>query len=397
MKTAISVLFILACIHLSAQPSEKIKNIFIITTDGFRWQELFTGADSTLINNPALVKDTTLIKTQYWDPSADVRKRKLLPFFWNTIAEKGQLFGNRLYENKVNVSNIYKISYPGYNEILTGYADNRFIPNISVKNRNTNILEYLNEQEGYEGKVVAFTSWNVFPFILNEKRSGFPINSGYEMLNEKEDSGNTVINEVQENVVEKKHTRYDMLTYLSAKGYIEQNHPKVVFLGFGETDESAHQAKYDMYLQKAHQFDEMVSQLWYYVQTDPFYKDNTVFLITTDHGRGSKPSTWKSHGFWIKGSGEVWLAMLGGGIAPASETKGPQQLYQKQIASTIAMLLGEDFKAEHPIGKPMNVAFNKVEEISTTVSVATPKLVLPVLYSRENKNIPDSTITVRPR
>ena len=196
MKTAISVLFILACIHLSAQPSEKIKNIFIITTDGFRWQELFTGADSTLINNPALVKDTTLIKTQYWDPSADVRKRKLLPFFWNTIAEKGQLFGNRLYENKVNVSNIYKISYPGYNEILTGYADNRFIPNISVKNRNTNILEYLNEQEGYEGKVVAFTSWNVFPFILNEKRSGFPINSGYEMLNEKEDSGNTVINEV---------------------------------------------------------------------------------------------------------------------------------------------------------------------------------------------------------
>jgi len=60
----------------------------------------------------------------------------------------------------------------------------------------------------------------------------------------------------------------------------------MVFLGLGETDEFAHQGRYDQYLQKAHQFDQMIAELWYFVQTDPFYKDNTIFLITTDHGGG---------------------------------------------------------------------------------------------------------------
>jgi hypothetical protein len=38
------------------------QNIFIISTDGFRWQEIFNGADSIIINNPRYVKDTALLK-----------------------------------------------------------------------------------------------------------------------------------------------------------------------------------------------------------------------------------------------------------------------------------------------------------------------------------------------
>jgi hypothetical protein len=331
---------------LLSQSRFKTKNIFIITIDGFRWQEVYTGADPALIANRKFVEDTSLMRQIYWDADPVVRRSKLLPFFWNVIAEKGQLYGNRLFDNKVNVKNIYKISYPGYSEILTGQTDPRIILNLPKNNNNINILEYLNNEKEYKGKVVAFSSWNMFPYILNEERSRLAINSGYEMIAEtNSDSAFQFINDVQDHIAHKTNTRYDWLTFLNAKEYIDQNHPRVIFLGFGETDHFAHQARYDMYLQHAAAIDKMISDLWYYVQTNPFYKDQTTFIITTDHGRGKSPSSWFTHLFFVGGSGQTWIAMLGPDIIPAGEMKNNQQIYQKQLAPTIAFLLGQNFKA----------------------------------------------------
>ena len=72
---------------------------------------------------------------------------------------------------------------------------------------------------------------------------------------------NGLINQVQENVAAKKHTRYDMLTYLSVREYIQAEHPKVLFLGLGETDEFAHSSRYDAYLQQATTVDKMIADL----------------------------------------------------------------------------------------------------------------------------------------
>jgi hypothetical protein len=345
----------------TAQSSPKPYNVFIVTLDGFRWQEVYTGADSVLIHDAGKVKDTSIALQQYWDSNAEIRRQKLLPFFWNVIAKQGQLYGNRLLNNKVDVANFYKISYPGYNEILTGYADTRFIPNTPVLNNNVNVLESLNNEPEYKGKVVAFASWKVLPYIINEDRSGFLVNGGYEKLNNDEDSTDMLIDKVQDNVAVKGHTRYDMLTYVSAKEYIQQKHPKVVFLGFGETDEYAHKGKYDMYLQKANDIDRMIGQLWYDIQTDPFYKGNTILIITTDHGRGKRPSTWWTHSFLTKGSGEAWMAIIGAGILPKGEMNYQQQTYQKQIAPTIANLLGKQMHANHPVGNPLNIPVEKPE------------------------------------
>ena len=342
-----------------AQPSPQ--NIFVITTDGFRWQEVFNGADSIMINSTRLVEDTGLTKDLFWDNDLATRRKKLMPFFWNVVAEKGQLYGNRLLDNKVNVKNFYKISYPGYNEIFTGTTDPSIILNKKVYNKNINFLEYLNHTPEYRGKVVAFSSWNVMPYILNEQRSNIEINSGYENLNDA-DSTSQLINAVQ-NVADKTHCRNDWLTFVSAKQYVNQHHPKVVYLGLGETDEYAHKSKYDMYLQKANAFDKMIAELWYYVQTDPFYKNNTTFIITTDHGRGSKPSTWFTHSLFTKGSGDIWLAVLGPSITPIGEVKTQQQNFQNQIAATVAMLVGKNFQPNVTIGKAI-----QIPQISRSIS-----------------------------
>ncbi|MEP7375487.1 MAG: alkaline phosphatase family protein [Chitinophagaceae bacterium] len=320
-------------------------NLFIITIDGFRWQEIFTGADATLINNVESTADTATMKMLYWADSEKERRQKLMPFFWNILVQKGQLYGNRHLNNKVNTANIYTFSYPGYNEMFTGNTDLTVSTNKKKNNANINVLEYLNSKEKFKGKVVAFTSWDVFPFILNEERSGMLINSGYENVEEDSASENQILlNKVQtEAVYNKGGTRHDQLTFLTAKEYIQQHQPKVMFLGLGETDEYAHGGRYDLYLEQANKVDRMLAELWHWVQTTPGYKDNTTLLITTDHGRGRLDKNWTSHSSFIRGSSQTWIALIGPTIQPLGEIKEDQQLYQRQISDLIAGLVGEKF------------------------------------------------------
>jgi Type I phosphodiesterase / nucleotide pyrophosphatase len=331
------------------------ENIFIITLDGFRWQELFTGADPALINNEEYTPDTATMKMLYWSDDAEGRRKKLLPFLWNVIGTKGQLYGNRHYSNKVNTSNLYAVSYPGYNEIFTGNTDISISSNDKVRNPNINVLEYFNAKEAFKGKVAAFTSWDVFPFILNEKRSHIVLNSGYQNMDDKMNPQQSLINKVQEEAIfDKTNTRHDQLTFLTAKEYIRSHQPKIVFLGLGETDEAAHNARYDTYLEKAAEADRMIAGLWHWVQTTPGYKDNTTFIITTDHGRGKKTGSWTDHGMFINGSSQTWLAVIGPHISPLGEIKEDQQLYQQQLAQTIAALLGEEFVSDQPVASAIS-------------------------------------------
>src|SRR3982751_5396232 len=73
--------------------------LFIITLDGFRWEEVFRGADSLLITEPSLNTDTSISKAMYWEDDLQSRRKKLLPFFWNVIGKQGKIFGNRDYDN----------------------------------------------------------------------------------------------------------------------------------------------------------------------------------------------------------------------------------------------------------------------------------------------------------
>jgi hypothetical protein len=326
-----------------------VKNLFIITVDGFRWQELLTGADSSIINNEQYTQDASTIKMMYWASSPEERRKKLMPFFWNVLAKEGQVYGNRHFANRVNVSNIYSLSYPGYNEMFTGQTDIGISSNEKKVNPTPNVLEYLNRQGNYKGDVVAFTSWDVFPYILNRVRSRIKMNSGYE--NMREDNGiQSLVNKVEnEEVYNKTGTRQDELTFVTAKEYIRRFQPSIVYLGFGETDEMAHKARYDLYLEKATEVDNMIGELWHWVQSTPGYKNNTTFIITTDHGRGKSAANWSHHGFFVKGSSQTWLAVIGPNITAYGEMKSEEQIYQKQIAQTIANLVGENFQNDKPV------------------------------------------------
>jgi hypothetical protein len=358
MKHVFACIILAVCLQAIEKPVKEktitspvlpVKNLFVITIDGFRWQEIFTGADSSIISDERYTADTSTMKMMYWAATPEERRKKLMPFFWNVLASKGQVYGNRSFRNKVNASNLYSLSYPGYNEMFTGNTDIAVASNDKKINPNKNVLEYLNQETGYKGNVVAFTSWNVFPYILNKARSGIKMNSGYQNLDE-DDMTERLVNKVEHDAVyDKTDTRHDQLTFITAREYISKFQPSIVYLGFGETDEMAHRGRYDLYLEKAAAIDKMIGELWHWVQSDPQYKDNTTFIITTDHGRGRSSSKWADHGLFVNGSSQTWLVLMGPNIAPLGEMKNEQQIYQKQIAQTIAGLVGEDFHSNKSV------------------------------------------------
>lgn len=159
------------------------ENVIIITTDGLRWQEVFEGMDSAIANNRRFNEgDSNYIYKNYWAPTAGERRKKLMPFTWKFIADNGSVYGNRNFGNKVDVANPHWFSYPGYSEIFTGYADPAINSNNFPPNPHITVLEFLNKQPRFKGKVAAFAAWSAFDRILNENRSGIPVINGFDTV-----------------------------------------------------------------------------------------------------------------------------------------------------------------------------------------------------------------------
>ncbi|TDO26875.1 phosphoglyceromutase [Sediminibacterium goheungense] len=337
---------------LSVQ-AQKTENIIIITTDGLRWQELFKGMDETIARDSRFNQDdSAAIFKEFGGSSESQKRKKLMPFLWNTLAIKGQLYGNRTVGSNVNVSNRYWFSYPGYNEILSGYADDRINSNDYAPNPNTTITEFFNQQPALKGKVGAFGAWEAFNRILNEQRSGVPVVAAYDTCGGKKPNTNELmINKLlRDSHKQWGEECFDVFTHHAAMEYLKKEQPRVMYIAYGETDEWAHSWKYKYYLTAARQVDNWIGEIWNYIQSTPAYKDKTTLFITTDHGRGDKDkSKWTSHGSDIEGADEIWFAVMGPDTAPLGEIRNSPQLYQKQFAQTIAKLMGYTFKADQPI------------------------------------------------
>jgi hypothetical protein len=359
----ISLLFSLFLVVNSIR-AQQAENIIIITTDGFRWQEVFKGMDSAIANNSKFNQgESSYIFEKYWSNNENERRKKLMPFFWNTIVNHGQIYGNRKRDNKVNNANPHWFSYPGYSEIMTGFADSTIDSNEFPPNPHVTVLEFLNQQPKFKNKVAAFGAWDAFDRILNQQRSGLPIFSAFDTIGEK----NPTPNEKLINAMMQDSYRpfgdaecLDVFTHYAALEYLKTKKPKVLYISYGETDEWAHHGYYRSYLDAAHLVDKWIKEIWTFVQSDPQYKNKTAIFITTDHGRGDiNKEEWKSHGSSIADAYQIWFAAMGSNVPSSGEQKNNVQLFQDQFAQTIAKLLGVTYKASHPISPEIKSVLKK--------------------------------------
>ena len=329
----------------------KTQNVFLIISDGFRWQEVFNGAEAELMTKDnGGVKDTNALRSAFWRATALERREALLPFFWTEIARRGQLFGNQNKGSLVTVTNGKKFSYPGYNEILTGAPDSRIDSNDKKPNANVTVFEWLNGRPGLRNKVAVFGTWDVFPYIFNIERSHLSIWPVWESKFGRYEipPPQFVADLLRDTTPVWEDVTYDAFVYHAAIEHVKHKQPRLMFVGFGETDEWAHAGRYDLYLTAARHMDDFVRRLWELAQSLPQYRDKTTFIITADHGRGSGPVDWKSHGEKIASSEGDWIAVMGPDTPPAGERTQTEPHTQGQIAATIAALLGEDYQAAFP-------------------------------------------------
>lgn len=342
--------------------AQQAENLLIITTDGFRWQEVFTGMDTAIANNKAFNQgDSAYLYQKYGSPDKAERRKKLLPFLWSSVFTKGQLWGNRALGNKVDNANPYWFSYPGYSEIMTGFVDTAINSNNYPPNPHTTLLEFFNQQPARKGRVAAFGAWEAFNRILNEKRSGIPVVAAFDSI------GGTNPSPQQKLLSAMLADSYkpwhhdeclDVFTHYAAMEELQTKKPRVLYIAYGETDEWAHSGRYRDYLDAAHQVDAWIKQVWDFIQRDPHYRNKTALFITTDHGRGDwVKSEWTSHGSDIKDAHGIWFAVMGPAVPVRGEVKTEGQYFQKQFAQTMAKLLGQTFIAEHTVAMPINDVF----------------------------------------
>jgi hypothetical protein len=332
--------------------SLKTRNVVLIVSDGFRWQEVFNGADETLLNeaNGGIWDKEEELRRQFWRADAGERRRALLPFLWNTVAVRGQIFGNQALGSVARVTNGRAFSYPGYNEMLTGHPDARIDSNEYGPNPNVSVLEWLNTLPELRGKVSVHASWATFKDILNVSRSHLPLQVGWDLPYR----GTLTPRQELLNRLYQSTTRlddedvYDAFMQVPLLDSFDKQQPRVLFVGYGETDNWAHAGRYDLVLHSAHQFDRFVSELWERMQALPAYRNSTTFIITTDHGRGGDPVEWKEHGIEQKGSENIWIAVLGPDTPPLGERSNTAEVHQAQIAATVAALLGKDYRQAVP-------------------------------------------------
>ena len=290
--------------------------VLLITIDGVRTKDIFNGPDHSLI-------EKLRIKQKFYNRFGNKSVEELLPFLYNIIMPNSIVYTNMIVKNKIN------ISYPGYNDILTGkYIKNneyreKINKNKKIPNPNKTFIELLiNKKKISKDKVVICTSWSNFINIFNYKRSKL---KPYNWVNEKKfkilSKKNKIIyphykyKYINKKTLIKQDLHHDPHVYEFFRKEILIKKPNLMFLGLGMTDRFAHQNDYIEYWNHLILFDDILTNLIETLKSLKIYND-TKIIITTDHGRGNNYNTWTSHNKQIINSKHTWAIMHEYAIKP---------------------------------------------------------------------------------
>jgi len=317
------------------------RNVIVITIDGLRWQEFFTGASRDYFKRDRNGSGGDA-ERRFWKDAPEQRRSALMPFMWSTIAREGQVFGDATIGSTSRLTNGLWFSYPGYSEMFAGRADPRIDSNDKVPNPNVTVFEWLNGRAGFEGRVAAFGSWDVLPSILNVDRSRLPVGSGWNIVPNPTTERERAINQLAADLPRLwGYGPPDAPVVYAAIDTLRTRKPRVLYVMLGEGDEWAHEGRYDLYLDAASRADRFIERIWTTAQSMPEYAGQTSLLVTTDHGRGATTKDWREHGKDVPAAERTWIAVLGPDVPKLGVRR--VNVTTSQIAATIASLAGENF------------------------------------------------------
>jgi hypothetical protein len=333
-------------------------NVVLVTLDGARSEEIFGGLDaavyaSTLARDARLEDQATY--QRFWADTPNARRERLMPFFWRTLmTQHGSIAGNPDLGSRVRLSNRHWFSYPGYAELLIGVAhDESIASNDPVRNPYPTVLEFLRARFSLAPEQVAvFGSWSVLNAIAESKAGAITVNAGFETY-EHPDPAIRALSEMQtQTPTPWDSVRHDYYTFRFAMAHLATYKPRVLYLALGETDDWAHDGRYDRVLESLSRTDGYLETLWTWLQAQPEYRGTTSLLVTVDHGRGVGPEAWRSHGARYPEAERVWMAFASPRMTRRGEWRDHPALTSAQAAATLVEWMGADWKAFDPHAAP---------------------------------------------
>jgi hypothetical protein len=331
-----------------AAPPQAERNVILVTLDGVRPQELFGGADETLLKAADAdvgIEDVHVTRERYWRATPQERREALMPFFWRHLAPQGMVLGNAALGSRVTVRNPHWFSYPGYSEILTGQPQPDVLSNDLVRYPHETVLDHVHRKLALPFTAVAqIGSWDGFKMAASRRDGTFFMNGAFELVPAAYSTPELdYLGPLRRQVIELwAESSNDALTFRMALAYLKKHEPRVLWLGLGQSDDFAHARRYDLVLGYLHTVDQFLAELWTTVQSSERYRDRTMLVVTTDHGRGLTPKDWSEHDAGIPGCGDIWLAIIGPGTPAIGEVRDLAGVTQSDVAATIVAYLGLD-------------------------------------------------------
>ena len=263
----------------TVQPDRQ--SVILITLDGARTEEIFGGLDldvfKSTLREKQRIEDQPAYK-RFWADTAAARREKLMPFFWGTLMrEHGSIAGNKALGSSVTLTNTHRFSYPGYSEILVGEAHDDVIKsNDAVRNPYSTVLEEIRTQLGLtQAQVGAFASWDVFDAIVEHTKGSLTVNAGYQPFESPDPVVRNLSRMQLETVTPWNSVRNDVYTFRFAMDHLRRARPRAVYLALGETDDWAHDGRYDRVLETYARTDAYLERLWTWLESQPDYRGRT--------------------------------------------------------------------------------------------------------------------------
>ena len=128
------------------------------------------------------------------------------------------------------------------------------------------------------------------------------------------------------------------VVFTAAKKVFSRYKPKLVHYVVNDT-ESAHYGTYARYALSLRSIDSKIFELWNMIKDDPFYKDNTYFIVNVDHERDPY---YMEHD---KASGNVWMYIYGPDVYKGKTIE--RTVEHIDIFATAAYLMGIDTGKDH--------------------------------------------------
>jgi hypothetical protein len=315
------------------------RSVVLVTIDGVRWEDVFHGASAKLLPEGSRLAGV----------EASARPFSTMPRTKRLVQRGVALGGGGDGCGTVKPAGGAFVSLPGYLEILRGRRT-ACDSNACVVERVPSVLDAA-ALAGH-GPVASISSWPKIaraasaggaPVLVSAGRRPWPVIP----VSDPSLARLLLFAEKARPSPGRGLYRPDEHTARIALAYLRAERPRLLHVGFGDTDEHGHRADYALYLDALRDADAFIDEV---VTTADDLGMRTTVLVTTDHGRSV---TLHNHGRMFPESGRSFLLAFGDGVPARGMVCQHRDVTLPDVGATVRTLLDMEADASKAAGAPI--------------------------------------------